>query len=377
MCKKSKNLSTYSPVNFLTSVKRGFTLAEVLITLGIIGVVAAVTIPALVNNYNSKVWSSAATVFEQKLYSAIKVMNTQGKLKGYNTTEEFVEELSNNFKIAKTCAKDELVDCFSDIVYWGVGDVEPTAIEISGIKTAKNFGQMDWGTDIVGVQFANGVNALIAYNPTDTCEQDPYTNQINGESCFAILYDTTARKEPNTIGKDLRSNSGVTKLGNGCAFVVDGTCYATLPFIPEAHTWQGCTASGSTTNEDDLAFISKYGIRSCFRSDLGKIDYWAGAVKACGGVSKMPTGEQLGKLADYLYNTESTGTGDKSDVSLNVDRLLSLGFSMNTSSSFYIWSNNEMSNRRTWVRIFGPNSTKWESHNRNTNGWLAICLGDF
>ena len=33
------------------TVKPGFTLAEVLITLGIIGVVAAMTLPALVGNY--------------------------------------------------------------------------------------------------------------------------------------------------------------------------------------------------------------------------------------------------------------------------------------------------------------------------------------
>ena len=33
---------------------QAFTLAEVLITLGIIGVVAAITIPLLVNNYRKK-----------------------------------------------------------------------------------------------------------------------------------------------------------------------------------------------------------------------------------------------------------------------------------------------------------------------------------
>ena len=33
---------------------KGFTLAEVLITLGIIGVVAAMTIPMLINHYNTK-----------------------------------------------------------------------------------------------------------------------------------------------------------------------------------------------------------------------------------------------------------------------------------------------------------------------------------
>lgn len=35
-------------------MKRAFTLVEVLITLGIIGVVAALTLPALIENYQKK-----------------------------------------------------------------------------------------------------------------------------------------------------------------------------------------------------------------------------------------------------------------------------------------------------------------------------------
>lgn len=34
----------------------GFTLAEVLITLGIIGIVAAMTLPAIVSKYQEKFW---------------------------------------------------------------------------------------------------------------------------------------------------------------------------------------------------------------------------------------------------------------------------------------------------------------------------------
>ena len=39
-------------------IKTGFTLAEVLITLGIIGVVAAMTIPTLIANTNAQKYSS-------------------------------------------------------------------------------------------------------------------------------------------------------------------------------------------------------------------------------------------------------------------------------------------------------------------------------
>src|SRR5574344_1380256 len=45
--------------------KSAFTLAEVLITLGIIGVVAALTLPSLIENHNKKVWTTAL----QKQYS--------------------------------------------------------------------------------------------------------------------------------------------------------------------------------------------------------------------------------------------------------------------------------------------------------------------
>jgi len=53
--KNVKNLFTYLPIHLFTPPKKAaFTLAEVLITLGIIGVVAAMTIPVLINKYRAK-----------------------------------------------------------------------------------------------------------------------------------------------------------------------------------------------------------------------------------------------------------------------------------------------------------------------------------
>ena len=54
----------------------GFTLAEVLITLGIIGIVAAMTIPTLVQNYNTRAWNTAYTVFTKKLEETLKTMKS-------------------------------------------------------------------------------------------------------------------------------------------------------------------------------------------------------------------------------------------------------------------------------------------------------------
>ncbi len=89
-----------------------FTLAEVLITLGIIGVVAAITIPTLIQNYNVKQWNTAALVFEKKLEDALKIMNSQSTLTGQTTTENFVDELSKHFKISKVCSNDKNIRLF-------------------------------------------------------------------------------------------------------------------------------------------------------------------------------------------------------------------------------------------------------------------------
>lgn len=49
----------------MKNIKKGFTLAEVLITLGIIGVVAAMTMPSLVANYEKK---RTATAVKKSLF---------------------------------------------------------------------------------------------------------------------------------------------------------------------------------------------------------------------------------------------------------------------------------------------------------------------
>ena len=66
-------------------LKVGFTLAEVLITLGIIGVVAAITIPNLITSYQKHVTVT-------KLQKAISVLNQAYKLSFDEVGEPSVAE---------------------------------------------------------------------------------------------------------------------------------------------------------------------------------------------------------------------------------------------------------------------------------------------
>ncbi len=56
-------------------MKKGFTLAEVLITLGIIGVVAALTMPSLISNYQKKVWTTQFKKAVSVLQNHVKMIN--------------------------------------------------------------------------------------------------------------------------------------------------------------------------------------------------------------------------------------------------------------------------------------------------------------
>ena len=346
--------------------KAAFTLAEVLITLAIIGIVAALTIPTLVQNFQSRAWDTASEVFQRKLEESLKVMNVQGTLAGYTTTEAFVDELSKHIKITRICDNDDITTCFADKVTWGTENEE---VEMADVKRASHFGQDSWGTNTVGVQFANGVNAVIAYNPE--CVQNQYSNQITGTSCLAILYDVDGFKNPNTQNKDLRSINVSSLGGSSCSFEVGGICFGT-PFQPTALTAAECEAQKG-----------ELGINACYYDS----DYWAGAVKACHDQGKrLPNDSELTTLANDLYG-ETIGGGDGKpikDLTMNEEKAKSYGITLTPTGNSYgnvfiLWSGQEMDARNAHSRDFTSVDTYWSSdRNRDHSGsnlW-AVCVGE-
>ena len=347
--------------------KAAFTLAEVLITLAIIGIVAALTIPTLVQNFQQDAWDTASEVFQRKLEESLKVMNVQGTLAGYTTTEAFVDELSKHIKITRICDNDDITTCFADKVTWGTENEE---VEMADVKRASHFGQDSWGTNTVGVQFANGVNGVIAYNPTETCKQDPYSNQITGTSCLAILYDVDGFKNPNTQNKDLRSINVSSLGGSSCSFEVGGICFGT-PFQPTALTAAECEAQKG-----------ELGINACYYSN----DYWAGAVKACHDQGKrLPNDSELLALANDLYGKDmSGGDSDPVEGTMDEDKASSYGIPLTPvggpyGNGFHLWSGQETDARNAHGRGFYSVGTNWFSNgNRDDSdpGLWAVCVGE-
>lgn len=86
--------------------KQGFTLAEVLITLGIIGVIAAMTLPALINQTQGKeletglkkAYSVIQAALNQMAYDEGQIINNANY-----PTGKFMPVFKKYFKIAKDC----------------------------------------------------------------------------------------------------------------------------------------------------------------------------------------------------------------------------------------------------------------------------------
>jgi len=358
----------------LVTSRKAFTLAEVLITLAIIGVVATMTIPTLVADYQKKSWETSREVFNRKLTEALRVMNVQQTIANKGDTMNFVNELSKHFKITKICSNDKLQDCFNSEVVWG-----DETVDMSKVTEAKHFG-LEWDSDLIGVQFANGTTGLVAYNPD--CTGDPYNNRFEGTGCTSILYDTSGFKSPNTNGKDVNNFGTINSLGGAtCAFEVNGKCF-TAPFYPEPHKWNACTEDGTSTDAEDLAFMAKYDLDYCLNSSHGTdYDRWAGAVDACKGTQNMPTMADLAALANELYPDAGGSIGEDTNWtcpnSTSCRQDSSLGFANSTGSSvFYVWSGEENSSTTAYGRPFSHMSTYYKYYARYLSNIQAVCLGD-
>ena len=268
-----------------------FTLAEVLITLAIIGVVATMTIPTLIANYNQKSWDTATSVFNRRLGEALKIMNANGSLAGYNSTEDFVTELSKHIKIVKTCDNTNLTDCFVSEISTG-----QDSVKTEDIKKSKNlYSTEDYGTDTMGVMFADGTSALIAYNPNTP--YDPYSNKIvsvNGDGksasldteAISILYDVNGLKSPNEYGtgKDIKGlNIKLKVIPKVCA---NGVCVANL-----GTDYKAIDCSSAGVSKDDYQYCTDKDKESAYTNN-----YWAGAKKACAelGMSLPTVGSAIG-----------------------------------------------------------------------------------
>ena len=175
-------------------MKKAFTLAEVLITLGIIGVVAALTLPSVVQNYQKRSLEVATQKFYSVMSQAIKQYMAdegvddlrQSSLIGYDDDSDEVITAKND-EFFKKYLKAQICEdgCFAD----------------------------NYKTQTGETSYAIGKSADHAiegrYLLLDGMVVDVYDGLSNALFCNSIpgtvYVDVNGRKGPNKIGYDLWS----------------------------------------------------------------------------------------------------------------------------------------------------------------------------
>ena len=197
--------------------KSGFTLAEVLITLGIIGVVAALTIPTLINKYQERELVTRARKAYAQVTNAIDMARAD---RGYgdntiifnpkNTSSETLNKLVEYFKVQEVCKPNE--------------DACGGRYEYKPAKPISNDGETYIGQQfywmprfmtidgaVIGISQYNACKRTVTYtkyeNGVAVTDEDgnPVTYETTVHSCAIIMIDTTGNKGPNQIGKDVFS----------------------------------------------------------------------------------------------------------------------------------------------------------------------------
>ena len=358
--------------NFEKTNKVAFTLAEVLITLGIIGIVAALTLPAFISNVQGRIQAKRVENINQKLSKVTDKMAVQSGLIGYPDTMAFVQEMKKHMSIAKVCDNSHLAEC------WGTTEVDvgkDKPWEISKTKTAKTLkiGEPDNWADTVGIVTADGTPMILSYDKN--CNFDPNNtglqyNQSSGKSnslvCLSGVFDWNGGARPNKLGDDVTLLGMASGLGSSCAFEVNGTCY-TAPFTPTPLTEAECEAQKSAL-----------GIKECCPWCRNR-DYWAGAVKACKDQGKkLPTMAQLAELASQMYvgNPSIGAINDESYIKFDPNSSVSKALGLKP--SFALWSGNEYRSEKAYSRYFGTTFTQalWTNVYRNDSFYQAVCLGE-
>ena len=346
--------------------KFAFTLAEVLITLGVIGVVAALTMPTLLKNIAERSNSEAQANLAQKITKSMDLMRADGGLeRTYNSTDEFVDEFSKYIKISTRCDADHIADC------WPTKTVTTTdgeTYDVSKAKTGKNLNLKDNKSNNVGIILADGATLILTYNPNagiigdgDTVtpsfadlpigfgrtKKFAYTTSVTDSIDFVM--DVNGFKGPNSEARngkqyDIRSFK-VARFSKGCA----GNNINGIGCVYQPPSYSPIKAGSDEMKKWDPNWTTeKVG------ANASSNNYWAGAKKAC---------DDIGMSLPDKSKLQSLGKKTKAEKE-----------QLGLPTSGWFWSSSEYNVNGASIVGLGNGAT--HAYGKSVSGYNVLCVGD-
>ena len=178
----------------LLSRLAAFTLAEVLITLGIIGVVAAMTMPTLVNNINKKHWITGYKKAFSELSQIHQLLNSETGGSYMAECNDFDDVCLKNLfaekmKVVEYCKETVPNKCQESSTYLNG--------KTRGINQSTDVNNI-WPTIVT----ASGYSVKFRFHGNDCSEFiEGYSQKL--PTCGWMQIDVNGLKRPNVVGKDI------------------------------------------------------------------------------------------------------------------------------------------------------------------------------
>lgn len=178
----------------LLSRLAAFTLAEVLITLGIIGVVAAMTMPTLINNINKKHWITGYKKAFSELSQIHQLLNSETGGSYMAECNDFDDVCLKNLfaekmKVVEYCKENVPNKCQESSTYLNG--------KTRGINQSTEVND-PWPTIVT----ASGYSVKFRFHGNDCSEFiEGYSQKL--PTCGWMQIDVNGLKRPNVVGKDI------------------------------------------------------------------------------------------------------------------------------------------------------------------------------
>jgi prepilin-type N-terminal cleavage/methylation domain-containing protein len=169
-------------------MKKAFTLAEVLITLGIIGVVAALTIPGLVASYRKQEYVTRLKKGYANLVNGAKLIMASDGVDTLSQTELFQSIIDGGQTVYDATTFESLPETTRLLQkYFNIVKVD--ADNVSYLYLHGNSSESP--SKLVNLRMADGITYHVELYPGDS-----------GEGEFSVNIDVNGVKGPNQYGRD-------------------------------------------------------------------------------------------------------------------------------------------------------------------------------
>ena len=213
-----KNLFSYSPINLFTSKKLAFTLAEVLITLAIIGVVAAMTMPSLIAKYKEQVLVNQVKRTYSEMQNALRLYAAKNNCDNIvcisdvkQTSAELADKLFAQFSGAQKCPGNynsqrnvcKSVGVKSSVPYYANGVTAVSDTFTPNFITASGAAYRLLQYSACPTTFTQTKKDENGYDILDE-NNKPVTITYTSNTCIIIYFDANGtNKGPNQFGADV------------------------------------------------------------------------------------------------------------------------------------------------------------------------------